>query len=372
MNASLSVSTQTASSDSDRNVGVWLLVCCAMILAMAVIGAITRLTESGLSIMEWAPVMGALPPLSDAEWQRVFGLYRQIPEYQQVNAGMSLEEFKTIFWWEFIHRLWGRLIGVVFAVPFFWFLLRGQLKRSLIPHLVVMFLLGGLQGGLGWYMVASGFADRTDVSQYRLTAHLLLAIAIYAYILWVAFGLLLPRPPASPAVNLAGLRRSVIGLICLITVTIASGGFVAGLNAGLIYNTFPLMDGDWIPDDYAAISPFLLNFFENIAAVQFNHRVLAVASACAVLLLWFWSRRMALSDAAQGAFSLLLAGVAVQVALGISTLILVVPIWLGALHQAGAILLLSLAFWVLHHLRSAEHGQDDSTVQRSYGTVKCQ
>ena len=322
-----------------------------MILAMAVIGAITRLTESGLSIMEWAPVMGALPPLSDTEWQRVFALYRQIPEYQQVNAGMSLEEFKTIFWWEYIHRLWGRLIGLVFAVPFFWFLLRGQLKRALIPHLVVMFLLGGLQGGLGWYMVASGFADRTDVSQYRLTAHLLLAIAIYAYILWVAFRLLAPSPCSSPAADLTGLRRSVIALIGLFTLTIASGGFVAGLNAGLIYNTFPLMDGDWIPADYASLSPFFMNVFENIAAVQFNHRALAMLSAGMVAALWVWSRRLELSDEAQTAFSLLLAGVVVQVTLGISTLLLVVPVWLGALHQAGAILLLSLALWVLHHLR---------------------
>lgn len=370
MNASLAISIHTP-SHADRSVGLWLLSCCAMILAMAVIGAITRLTESGLSIMEWAPVMGTLPPLNDAEWQRMFALYRQIPEYQQVNAGMSLEEFKTIFWWEYIHRLWGRLIGVVFAVPFVWFLIRGKLQRSLIPHLIAMFLLGGLQGGLGWYMVSSGFAERTDVSQYRLTAHLLLAIAIYAYILWIALRLLAPTPPASPAVALSGLRRAIIGLICLLLVTIASGGFVAGLNAGMIYNTFPLMDGDWIPSDYGALSPFMLNFFENIAAVQFNHRALAMICVAVVLTLWFWSRRLALSDAAQNAFSLLLAGVAVQVMLGISTLLLVVPIWLGALHQAGAILLLSLAFWVLHHLRSAPLGETGATdeLQKGYGTA---
>jgi cytochrome c oxidase assembly protein subunit 15 len=343
--------SETSVPQGDRAVGLWLIACCAMILAMAVIGAITRLTESGLSIMEWAPIGGALPPLSEAEWQRMFALYRQIPEYQQVNAWMSLEDFKTIFWWEYIHRLWGRLIGVVFALPFFWFLLRGRLKPALIPHLIGMFLLGGLQGGLGWYMVASGFAERTDVSQYRLTAHLLLAIAIYAYILWIALRLLAPAPEASPAADTTVLRRCVTGLLCLIAVTIASGGFVAGLNAGLIYNSFPLMDGDWVPDDYAALSPFALNFFENIAAVQFNHRLLAMISAAVVVLIWLWSRRLALSDAAQGAFSLLLAGVALQVALGISTLLLVVPVWLGALHQAGAVLLLSLVLWVLHHLR---------------------
>lgn len=354
-------------SANDRAVGLWLLVCSAMILAMAVIGAITRLTESGLSIMEWAPVMGAIPPLSDAEWQRVFALYRQIPEYQQINAGMSLEEFKTIFWWEYIHRLWGRLIGLVFAVPFIWFLLRGSLKRDLIPHLVAMFLLGGLQGGLGWYMVASGFADRTDVSQYRLTAHLLLAIAIYAYILWVAFRLLAPAPAASPAADLTGLRRWTVALVGLIALTIASGGFVAGLNAGLIYNTFPLMDGDWVPADYVTVSPFFLNFFESIAAVQFNHRALAMLTTALTIALWLWSRRLELSDEAETAFNLLLIGVAIQVALGISTLLLVVPIWLGALHQAGAILLLSLALWVLHHLRPVPQVREAASV--SYGTA---
>ena len=354
-------------SADDRAVGLWLLTCAAMILAMAVIGAITRLTESGLSIMEWAPVMGTIPPLSDGEWQRVFALYRQIPEYQQINAGMSLEEFKTIFWWEYIHRLWGRLIGLVFAVPFFWFLLRGKLKRPLIPHLIAMFLLGGLQGGLGWYMVASGFADRTDVSQYRLTAHLLLAIAIYAYILWVAFRLLAPASVGSPAADLTGLRRWTIGLIGLIFLTIASGGFVAGLNAGLIYNTFPLMDGDWIPADYVTVAPFFLNFFESIAAVQFNHRALALLTAALVIALWLWSRRLEVPDEAGTAFNLLLAGVAIQVALGISTLLLVVPIWLGALHQAGAILLLSLALWVLHHLRPVTQAREAAGV--SYGTA---
>jgi len=169
--------------NQERAIGLWLLACGAMVLVMAVIGAITRLTESGLSIMEWAPVTGALPPLSEAEWNRVFALYRQIPEYTELNAGMSLAAFKTIFWWEYIHRLWGRLIGVVFLVPFLWFLWRGWVKRPLVPRFVAIFLLGGLQGALGWYMVASGFAERTDVSQYRLVAHLSAAMAIYAYLL---------------------------------------------------------------------------------------------------------------------------------------------------------------------------------------------
>ena len=192
---------------ADRAVGLWLIGCCAMILSMAGIGAITRLTESGLSIMEWAPITGALPPLSEAEWQRLFALYRQIPEYQQVNAGMDLAAFKSIFWWEYIHRLWGRLIGLVFALPFLWFWWRGRLDRRLTRLLLVALLLGALQGLLGWFMVASGFGDRTDVSQYRLVAHLGLALVIYGYLFWLALGQLWPRPERSRDPAAAALRR---------------------------------------------------------------------------------------------------------------------------------------------------------------------
>jgi cytochrome c oxidase assembly protein subunit 15 len=337
----------------DRAIGIWLLACCAMIFAMAVIGAITRLTESGLSIMEWAPLSGALPPLSHAEWERLFHLYQQIPEYQQDNAGMTLAEFKAIFWWEWVHRLWGRTIGVVFLVPFLWFLIRGRIRRGLVPHLVVMFVLGGLQGLLGWYMVESGFADRTDVSQYRLVAHLGAAVAIYVYILWVALGLLEPGPAASPDRRAGRLRGLLIGLAVLVGVTMASGGFVAGLNAGLIYNTFPLMDGRLIPDGYADMQPFAVNLFENVAAVQFDHRVLAVSTVVLTAVLWLWARRLDLSRAARTAISAAAAMAWVQIGLGIATLVLVVPVWLGALHQAGAILLLSLTIWAIHRLRPA-------------------
>jgi cytochrome c oxidase assembly protein subunit 15 len=338
---------------SDRAVGLWLLICAAMILLMAVIGAITRLTESGLSIMEWAPVSGALPPLSDGEWQRVFALYQQIPEYQQINRGMSLAEFKKIFWWEYIHRLWGRLIGVVFAAPFLWFWLRRRLRRELVPHLAVMFLLGGLQGALGWYMVASGFATRTDVSQYRLVAHLGAAVAIYAYVLWVAFGLLLPNPEPSTDRQTGRLRRLMAGLASLVALTMAAGGFVAGLDAGFIYNTFPLMDGRVVPEDYGALRPWILNLFENVAAVQFDHRVLAVLTAAAALGLWLYARRLHLAPRARAAVTLVLAGTAGQFALGVAALVLVVPVWLGALHQAGAMILLALTLLALRLLRPA-------------------
>jgi cytochrome c oxidase assembly protein subunit 15 len=341
----------SAPSRDDRAVALWLLICCAMIFAMAVIGAVTRLTESGLSIMEWAPVSGALPPFSEAEWQRVFALYQQIPEYQQTNRGMSLDEFREIFWLEYVHRLWGRLIGVVFLLPLLWFWLRRRLRPGLARHLWGIFALGGLQGAMGWYMVASGFAERTDVSQYRLVAHLLLACAIYVYALWIALGLLRPAAPGDDAGRLAKLRLGVIALTVLLAVTIASGGFVAGLNAGFIYNTFPLMDGRLVPADYGALSPWLANLFENVAAVQFNHRVLAVATLAAALALWAASRRALLSAFARRAMALLAATAALQVALGVSALILVVPVWLGALHQAGALTVLTVAICALHGLR---------------------
>jgi len=341
---------------ADRAVGLWLLICAAMILAMAVIGAITRLTESGLSIMEWAPLAGALPPLSESEWQRVFALYQQIPEYQEINRGMSLAEFKTIFWWEYIHRLWGRLIGLVFALPFVWFLLRGRLRPDLIPHLVAMFVFGGLQGALGWYMVASGFAARTDVSQYRLVAHLAAATAIYAYILWVAIGLLNPEPVPSRAAlsqdpRTLGLRRLLAGFAGLVALTMAAGGFVAGLDAGFIYNTFPLMDGRLVPTDYGDLRPWIANLFENVAAVQFNHRILAILTAGAAIGLWLHSRRLDLAPRARTACVLILAVTAGQFALGVAALVLVVPVWLGALHQAGAFVLLGLSLFALRLLR---------------------
>ncbi len=343
----------TATSANDRAIAIWLLVCCAMVFAMAVIGAITRLTESGLSIMEWAPVAGALPPLSAAEWERVFAIYRQIPEYTELNGGMTLTEFKTIFWWEYVHRLWGRAIGVVFGVPFLWFLVRGRIRRGLAPHLAVMFLLGGLQGALGWYMVASGFAGRTDVSQYRLVAHLGAAVAIYLYMLWVALGLLLPAPGTSPDPRARSLRRLLALLAAVALVTLASGGFVAGTNAGLVYNTFPLMDGELVPSGYGRMAPWALNLFENEIAVQFNHRLLAVSTAGLAFGLWLWSRRLDLSAQARQACELVLAMAVLQFGLGVATLLLVVPVGLAALHQAGALGLVTLALWAVFVLRPA-------------------
>ncbi|MGH6891278.1 MAG: COX15/CtaA family protein, partial [Dongiaceae bacterium] len=225
----------------DRALGRWLLLLAALVLVQVVLGAVTRLTGSGLSIMEWRPIMGAIPPLNEAEWQRVFDLYRQIAEYKLINAGMSLEAFKSIFWWEYAHRLWGRLIGVVFLAPFLWFWLRGHLRARWMGRLIAIFALGGLQGLMGWIMVASGFADNTDVSQYRLVAHLLLALAIYGALLWSAFDALEPQLPVAqvPAQNV--LRRHGWIMTAIIGLEIAVGGFVAGLHGGLVYNNFPMM-----------------------------------------------------------------------------------------------------------------------------------
>jgi len=371
-----------------RPVAIWLLVCCAMIFAMVVIGGVTRLTWSGLSITEWQPVTGIVPPLSAEDWQAEFAKYQQTAQYKLLNAGMSLADFKTIFLWEYVHRLWGRLIGFVYALPFLYFLIRGRIPRRLAWPLAGIFALGGGQGALGWYMVESGLADRIEVSQYRLTAHLALALVIYAATLWTALGLLeRPSPPfrgeregpapkawegevgagersgiphLTPALSAPGggegvrrLRRGAEIVLGLVSLTIIAGGFVAGLNAGLTYNTFPLMDGRLVPAGYAQLEPFVRNWFENIVAVQFDHRILAMTTVGAVILLWFAGHRAALPSPARHALQALLAIALLQVSLGISTLLLVVPIPLAAMHQAGAVLLLSTAIILRHQLRTA-------------------
>jgi cytochrome c oxidase assembly protein subunit 15 len=338
-----------------------------MIFAMVVIGGITRLTWSGLSITEWQPVTGAIPPLSAADWQAEFAKYQQTSQYRMLNAGMSLGDFKTIFLWEYVHRLWGRLIGFVYLLPFLYFLIRRRIPRRLAWPLAGIFALGAGQGALGWWMVESGLADRIEVSQYRLTAHLALALVIYAATLWTALGLLAPSPtlprsrgtagaPDAPAPPRAGCgggwRRAAEALLCLVSLTIVAGGFVAGLNAGLTYNTFPLMDGQFVPAGYAQLAPFWRNWFENIPAVQFDHRLLAETTVALVIVLWLAGRRAG-PRPARPALHALLAVALLQLSLGVSTLLLVVPIPLAAAHQAGAVLLLTAAIVLRHRLRAA-------------------
>ncbi|HVB17476.1 MAG TPA: COX15/CtaA family protein [Stellaceae bacterium] len=334
---------------SARPLAVWLLLCCGMIVVMVVLGGVTRLTLSGLSITEWQPVSGIVPPLSHREWLAEFDKYRLIPQYRLLNAGMSLGDFKTIFLWEYAHRLWGRLIGVAYALPFAYFLFRRQVPRRLILPLAGILLLGFAQGALGWYMVESGLANRVEVSQYRLVAHLALALLIYAATLWVALGLL--AGPADHRVA-PGWRHAGEAMIGLVAVTIAAGGFVAGLQAGLTYNTFPLMDGSFVPAGYAQLHPFARNWFENIAAVQFDHRLLAMATVGSVLILWLAGWRSALPGPARLALHAMMAVAAMQFALGVATLLLVVPIPLAAAHQAGAVLLLTAAIVFRHRLRN--------------------
>lgn len=303
--------------------------------------------------MEWAPITGILPPLSQAEWERIFNLYREIPQYQLVNQGMTLAEFKTIFWWEWVHRLWGRLIGVIFLVPFVWFWMRGRLPKWLKPHGMALLALGGLQGVMGWYMVTSGFAERTEVSQYRLVLHLGLAVLIYGYMLWLAIRLIQPQPQRS-SMEAAPLRNALIGLLILISITLVSGGFVAGLRAGFSYNTFPLMDGRLVPAGYGVLQPWIANLFENHTAVQFNHRVLASLTLLATLGLWFWSLRLELAEGARRAMNGLALMALLQFGLGVATLLLAVPVSLGALHQAGALVFLGSLLATLYFLRPEE------------------
>ena len=330
-----------------RAIAFWLLVVAAMVFTMVVIGGVTRLTHSGLSMVDWKPVTGWLPPLTESEWRAAFQQYQQFPEYREVNAGMTLGEFKGIFWLEFIHRVWGRLIGVAFAVPLLVFLLKGWVDRRLAPKLVVMFVLGGLQGVLGWYMVKSGLVDRPDVSQYRLTAHLGAALLIYGYMLWVAFGLLAPDSRPTPR----HLSRFAAALVALVFLTALSGGLVAGLDAGFAYNTFPLMDGELIPEHLFPLKPLYLNFFEDVTTVQFTHRLLATSTATLVVVFWFAAAKAPLEGRARLATHALLVAAATQVTLGITTLLLIVPVPLAAAHQAGAVVLLSAALWAAFEVR---------------------
>jgi cytochrome c oxidase assembly protein subunit 15 len=336
----------------ERRVAAWLIACCALVFAIVVLGGVTRLTRSGLSIVEWQPIVGALPPLTAADWQDLFLKYQQTPEFQKVNPGMSLEGFKGIFWLEYFHRLLGRLIGVAFFVPLLYFLWRRVLMPPLALKLGGIFLLGALQGALGWYMVMSGLVDDPRVSHYRLTAHLALAFAIYAAMLWLALDLLAPARAAAVA-RAPRLRRLAWAVTGLIVAMVLTGGLVAGIRAGYAYNTFPLMNGRWVPPEIFLIEPWYLNFFNNMATVQFDHRLVAWLLAVAVPWLWYEAGRAELPARARLLTHLLLAAAALQIALGISTLLLAVPVALAAAHQAGALVVFTAALAVNHTLRGA-------------------
>jgi cytochrome c oxidase assembly protein subunit 15 len=291
--------------------------------------------------------MGWLPPLGDAEWQRVFELYQQSPEFQKVNSHMDVDAFRGIFWLEYLHRLLGRTIGIVFLLPFLYFVVKGYIRAAEWPKYLLMFILGGMQGVLGWYMVKSGLVDNPHVSQYRLTAHLVAAFLIYAYMLWVALSLLFP---ASGNSRHPWFGRT-LALTTLTSITIISGGFVAGLKAGKIYNTFPMMGDHWIAPGTMALEPFWRNFFDNMTTVQFDHRVLAITTLLAVIVFFMKARKADLPARSRPAVMALLHTVILQVVLGITTLIMAVPVFLGVLHQAVAMLLFTVALYLLHSLR---------------------
>jgi cytochrome c oxidase assembly protein subunit 15 len=317
---------------------------------MVVVGGVTRLTGSGLSMVQWAPLMGILPPLSDAEWQHTFELYKQYPEYQKINYHMEVDDFKSIFWLEYWHRILGRIIGLLFFIPMVYFIVRKKVRPGLAIKLVAMFILGGLQGLMGWYMVKSGLVSDPHVSQYRLTAHLGLAVIIYGYIFWVALGLLLPEKDNDAAPVSSNIRLASWLLLLLVFITAMSGGFVAGLKAGFAYNTFPLMGGQWIPEGILSLQPAWHNFTENVATVQFQHRVLAITLLILISLFWFIAIRTNPAPRLKAGLHLMLLMIIVQVILGISTLVLGVPISLAAAHQAGMVLLITAMLYVTHQI----------------------
>ena len=354
MDQTLGTSPIHAAAPGDRAVSarpavvVWLFVNAAMVAAMIVIGGITRLTESGLSMVEWRPLIGWVPPLGDAEWTRVFELYKLTPQFQQVNGWMDLDAFKTIFFWEYVHRVWGRLIGVVFALPLAVFLITGRIERARLPRLLLLLALGGLQGAIGWWMVTSGLADQAMVSPYRLATHLSMAFLIFGLLIWTALEIRATDHPTSGTADRA-VRIGAGHLLALIALTIVAGAFVAGNDAGLDYNTFPLMDGRFVPDGYWDLG--FAGLAENIATVQFNHRWIAVTTALLTLGFAIWARGR-VPDHMKLPITLLGAAVILQAGIGIATLLAVVPVWLGALHQGGAVVLFGLAVWTRFAVRS--------------------
>jgi len=353
----MSIESQNQSQNQSANtqIAVWLLICAAVIFGMIVLGGVTRLTGSGLSMVEWKPLIGVIPPLNQEQWQETFEKYQQFPEYQRVNHQMDLSGFKSIFLFEYAHRVLGRLIGLIFFIPFMYFLIRKKIAAGYIPKLTVLFVLGGLQGLLGWYMVKSGLVDIPRVSQYRLTAHLGLAVVIYAFMIWLAFDLLFSKKERASGFesnNFPRLRRSAYAIAALIFVMILSGGLVSGLRAGFAYNTFPLMDGSLIPAGLYNLTPAWRSIFEDITTVQFNHRVFAYIIFLSIVSFVVAVVRCKLQGRIKWGVFCLLTMLCIQVSLGISTLLLIVPVPLAAAHQSGAILLLTAALFVCHEFKT--------------------
>ena len=306
-------------------------------------------------MVEWNPVTGFIPPFTESDWQRLFDSYQLYPEFLKVNQTMDLAGFKGIFWLEFIHRVLGRIIGIVFLLPFLYFLIRGMIPKSLTPRLIIMFVLGGLQGLLGWYMVKSGLVHDPHVSQYRLTAHLMLAVAIYAYMLWTALNLIAEEKPYTEFTpDILKLPGKTLVLLFLVVITMVSGGFVAGLKAGLIYNTFPLMGDSLVAPGVYALQPWYLASLEDAITVQFNHRLIALTTFFLIIGLYIYRFKLSLPARTNTLLNLVLIASVIQVGLGITTLLLRVPVAVAASHQGGALVLLTTLLLLLHQLKSTK------------------
>lgn len=341
----------TALEQSQRKaVGIWLLICALTVYVMIIVGGFTRLTQSGLSMVEWEPIMGTIPPLSLADWQDVFNKYRQSPEYLKINKGMSLTEFKSIFWWEYGHRVLGRFIGMLFFIPFIYFLVRGYIKGAWKAKLFGLFLLGGLQAVVGWYMVKSGLVNNPHVSQYRLAAHFGIALMIYTVMIWFMLDFLRGQQRRIDSVSLKKGALIVAKLIFLMMIT---GAFVAGLKAGHIYNTFPKMGNNFVPNEIFAIPDLWRNFFENPVTVQFIHRCFAYVIVVTVAILFWRGLKLAAKRPElrlRSNLTVVLVLMLCQVSFGIIALINSVPISWGALHQGTGVLLLTSTLFLAHRL----------------------
>lgn len=348
------------SSSDKRLIGGWLLVCCVLVFSMIMLGGVTRLTQSGLSMVEWEPIIGVVPPLTETEWLDTFEKYQAYPEYQLINKDIALSDFKGIFYVEYAHRILGRVLGIAFLIPFLFFLLARKLDSRLTFKLLVLFVLGGLQGLLGWYMVQSGLIDHPRVSPYRLTAHLMLALLILGYMLWLAFGLLARNTRSSEAIAPRVVKYYAWTVLVAVVLMIFTGGFVAGTKAGYAFNTFPKMYGQWVPEGLWLLQPLWRNLFENIPTVQFIHRCMAFILAILMVGFWYLVRSANLSNI-RFSCNILLASFTAQVVFGISTLVYVVPVPLAAAHQGGALIVFSVILFITHQL---QHTGNAETTQK--------
>lgn len=349
----------TAGSHAQKMIGIWLFASAAWVFSMVVLGGVTRLTRSGLSMTDWK-FTGSLPPLSEKDWLIEFEKYKQSPEFKRVNNGMNIDDFKFIYWMEYAHRMWGRALGIMFALPFSYFIHKRYITPRLGFRLSCLFALGAGQGLIGWWMVKSGLEEPASeyaqprVSPYRLAAHLTSAFAIYCGLFWTALSVVMPEPPAESVAWVHGaakVRRLALPVGILVGITAISGAFVAGNDAGHAFNTFPKMGDLWIPDDILSMKPLMRNFFENTSTVQLDHRILATATLVSVTGLWWATRRLDIHPAIRSLIGSTLGMAALQVTLGISTLLSYVPVSLGSAHQAGALTLLTLMILLNHTVR---------------------